>query len=697
MRKLTKNLCLIILLISFATPIISVIATPTTAQTTTNSFVCGITFGADDWDPPIYKSTPTNYYIWATLETLLWTDPEGSVYPVLATDWDIYPRIDEGGHTGGVKAISFTLRQGVTFHDGSAFNASVVKWNIDRNTAISGNLTGTGDAQNRDIYWFDASDWSIDFTTNWNLTWALSGDPFGLGTEIPVINKTEVISPYVVNITFNSWTTNIAAFAGAYYLMASMESYGDWSGAPIYGVGEDPAFPQDDPLTFPGHMIGTGPYEFDFIDEAVTATGHMIKNDNYWNGTALEAEGLFAITDVYVRHYVDFETRTTALLTGEVDYLSDLSQIPITDLDAVKADSLLSYKEYRLDPGIVDINFKCEEGLNTPTPVVAPYWGMTPKQIFPFISHYFGLPPSTPLPDGINRTIRRALSYSFNYETYFNIVGEGRGNLSQSSLGIQSLFYDPSVPEPYYDVTKAREFLLNDPYYGPLCTNRSLSASNITAEWNAVATSNPIATHDMLYNTGTEVPVYMEKALNDIGCGFIGVGVADIWQGYVGTGLAIMYDMFPFVWPNSETDPWPFMSLFYTSKNRFIPSFGYNFNFMANNTIDQKFTDIYFAADKQADYSFIADHIQNYDVPMLYLYQYMIGFAHNKGWTYIDQMPERIGFSGLPYYAWIGGERAITVIPPEIIPGYPAILVTLISAVSILGTVYAIMQKKRLS
>ena len=695
MRKLTKNLSLIILLISLAAPLISTTATPIIAQDTTNTFICGITFGADDWDPPIYKSTPTNYYIWATLESLLWTDPYAVSYPVLATNWTIYERDDEGGHTGGVKAIAFTLRQGVEFHDGSAFNASVVKWNLDRNIDISGNLTGTGDAQNRDVYWFDASQWTNEFTPNWNLTWALTGNPFGLDTEIPVINNTEIINNYLVNITFNSWTTNIAGFGAAYYLMASMESYSDYFGAPIYGVGQNPLFPQDDPLTFPGHMIGTGPYMFDYIDEAVTATGHMVKNNDYWNKTALEADDLFSITDVYVRHYVDFETRTTALLTGEVDYLSDLSQIPITDLEAVIADPLLKYQEHRLDPGIIDINFKCEEGLNTATPMVAPWWGMTPKEIFPFISDLFGLPAMTALPDGINRTIRRALSYSFDYETYFNIVEEGRGNLSQSCLGIESIFYDPSVPEPYYNVTKAREFLLNDPYYGPLCTARGLSASNITAEWNAVADSNPMATHDMLHNIGTEVPVYMEKALNDIGCGFIGVPVDDIWQGYVGTGLAIMYDMFPFVWPNSATVPWTYMSLYYTSKNRFIPSYGYNFNFMANSTIDEKFTDIYFEADKQADYSFIANHIQNYDVPMLYISQYMIGFAHNKGWTYVEAMPDRIGFSGLPYYAWIGGERDTTVVPP-FIPGYPAILVILISTVPILGTIYSIMRKKKL-
>ena len=73
----------------------------------------------------------------------------------------------------------------------------------------------------------------------------------------------------------------------------------------------------------------------------------------------------------------------------------------------------------------------------------------------------------------------------------------------------------------------------------------------------------------------------------------------------------------------------------------------------------------------------------------------MIGFAHNKGWTYTEKMPDRVGFSGLPYYAWIGGERAVTVIPPDFIPGYPAILVVLISSVSILGMVYAVMRKRK--
>ena len=701
MKKLSRSLVLIIFILTTSTPVFSVFAASNklnTAQATTKNFVCGITFGAGDWDPPIHLSTPTNYYFWGCLEGFVWTDFDGISHPVLATNWTIYPRPDEGGHTGGVKAIAFSLRPGVEFHDDSEWNATVAQWNIERNIDISGNQSGTGDFQNRDLYWFDASQWDTDFTPNWDLSW-YKDDLFGLGTEIPFINKTEIISPYLINITFNSWTTTVVGFGAAYYQMISMESYSDWSAAPIYGLGEHPDFPQDNPAIFPGHMIGTGPYKFDFIDEAVTSEGHLIKNDNYWNGTALEADGVFSITDVYIRHYADIESRTTGALTGEIDYISDLMQIAITDHDAIIADPLLDYYAVGLDPSIIDVTFKGEEGLNVPcfglTGSLAWANGFTPKQIFPFISDLFGLPPMTPLPDGVNRTVRRALSYSYDYATYFNIVQGGWGNLSQSCLGIESIYYNPSIDEPYHNVTKAREILLSDTYYAGICTNRSLSISNSTVEWNTIATSNPIDTHNMLYNTGSEDAVYMEAALNDIGFGFAGVPVTDLWQDYVATGAAILYDMFPFVWPNSPTDPWGFMNAFYTSKNRVLPYSGYNFAFMANDTIDQLFTDIYFTSDKQPLYNQVADALQNYHVPFLYISQYQIGFAYNIGWNFKALMPERVGFSGLPYYAWIGGERE-TVSEPPPIPGYDVFLILFVSVISIFGAIYVMMRKRKL-
>ena len=48
---------------------------------------------------------------------------------------------------GGVENVTFTLRENVTFHDGSEWNATVCKWNIDRMMLVMGNFTGNGDSQ----------------------------------------------------------------------------------------------------------------------------------------------------------------------------------------------------------------------------------------------------------------------------------------------------------------------------------------------------------------------------------------------------------------------------------------------------------------------------------------------------------------------------------------------------------------------
>jgi peptide/nickel transport system substrate-binding protein len=57
------------------------------------------------------------------IETLVNSDNAGQFYGVLATEWTIAP---DG------KSITFKLRKGVKFHDGTDFNAQAAKWNMDR-------------------------------------------------------------------------------------------------------------------------------------------------------------------------------------------------------------------------------------------------------------------------------------------------------------------------------------------------------------------------------------------------------------------------------------------------------------------------------------------------------------------------------------------------------------------------------------
>ncbi len=92
----------------------------------------------------IHSGAPTNLgAFWSTvgfmdsiharwaIENLVGLDEQGEAVPQLATSWDV----DEAG-----KTITFHLREGVKFHDGTDFNAEAAKWNLDM--FIAGTNTG---------------------------------------------------------------------------------------------------------------------------------------------------------------------------------------------------------------------------------------------------------------------------------------------------------------------------------------------------------------------------------------------------------------------------------------------------------------------------------------------------------------------------------------------------------------------------
>lgn len=66
---------------------------------------------------------PLGLYACTMLEGLLDVDYKGTILPKLAIEWNA---------AQDLKSITFKLRQGVKFHDGSDFNAGVAKWNFDQ-------------------------------------------------------------------------------------------------------------------------------------------------------------------------------------------------------------------------------------------------------------------------------------------------------------------------------------------------------------------------------------------------------------------------------------------------------------------------------------------------------------------------------------------------------------------------------------
>ncbi|MDR5708931.1 MAG: ABC transporter substrate-binding protein [Armatimonadota bacterium] len=72
---------------------------------------------------PWEMSTVSMPSVMPALEPLVWVDRLGRVHPGLAERWEI---------SQDLSAITLFLRQGVRFHDGTAFNAEAVQWNLER-------------------------------------------------------------------------------------------------------------------------------------------------------------------------------------------------------------------------------------------------------------------------------------------------------------------------------------------------------------------------------------------------------------------------------------------------------------------------------------------------------------------------------------------------------------------------------------
>ncbi len=82
-----------------------------------------LTISIDAPDPAFSVLTGTRVVMPAIYSFLVKQNPDGTVAPDLAESWEI---------SSDGKVITFNLRQGAKFQDGTDFNAQAVKWNYDR-------------------------------------------------------------------------------------------------------------------------------------------------------------------------------------------------------------------------------------------------------------------------------------------------------------------------------------------------------------------------------------------------------------------------------------------------------------------------------------------------------------------------------------------------------------------------------------
>jgi len=172
MIKWSKKLILSLLFISMLFPLIPF---DVKAQSTIPTFTVGVCGPAPigNWDGTSFGASMGDYFRYNALEGLFdlpyaaQTGQYDNLVPILATNWTIHARPDEMNAAGfmnydGVDYMDITLRENVKFHDGSDWNATVCKWNLDRHMYTLGSINfclgPTPDSAvtgNRPIYWMD--------------------------------------------------------------------------------------------------------------------------------------------------------------------------------------------------------------------------------------------------------------------------------------------------------------------------------------------------------------------------------------------------------------------------------------------------------------------------------------------------------------------------------------------------------------
>lgn len=91
----------------------------------------GSTVGPQSWDPAQIGDANYVPYAQAAYDSLILREPDGSLVPMLATEWEF---------SDDNRTVELTLRDDVTFSDGTEFNADAVKANFEHFATGSGPL-----------------------------------------------------------------------------------------------------------------------------------------------------------------------------------------------------------------------------------------------------------------------------------------------------------------------------------------------------------------------------------------------------------------------------------------------------------------------------------------------------------------------------------------------------------------------------
>ena len=229
-----------------------------------------------DFDPMLSRAFVDRNAHYQIYDSLVRVDQSGKIIPWLAEKWET---------SADGKQVTFSLRKNVKYHDGSAFDADSVKWNIDRYRTTDASARKGELAPVASVDVVDAS------TVRFNLS-----TPFSPLLSLLVDRAGMMVSRKVVE--------------------ASAEDF-----------------------TRKAFKAGSGPF---VLTEAVKDDHVTLERNPEWWGTDGSGNRLPLLDKVIIKPITNSDVRLTNLRTGDAQYANNIAP---KDVSSVKNDSTVAYKD----------------------------------------------------------------------------------------------------------------------------------------------------------------------------------------------------------------------------------------------------------------------------------------------------------------------------------------------------------------
>jgi peptide/nickel transport system substrate-binding protein len=386
--------------------------------------------------------------------------------------------------------FNVTLRQGVTFHDGTPFNAYVYKYSIDRVlimsdpngaafllSALKGGDTAVNyhDMNNSEAMEYLAagavkviSDYEISFNLDYAYAPIIAAMTYRVGCAVSpkaVINNAP--STFVADNTDNTtgmidladWFPELAGDYTKLGLNATFNS--KFSGVIPSGIVDEGSPAQH--IWFENHQVGTGPW---MLTQKTDTVIEMTRNENWWNKATFHAN---APTTILIKAVADANTRALSLTNGDADSAQIDVSLTTTFLNpdgTTKKDTVKSYKFDTLNVGFLGFNQRngseLGEGYVDRYETSSAIWDNNTNLANAGYVGYEHLNKSADVSNPFTvLKFRQAFALAFDYNAYIQSVLSGfakrlEGLIPVGLLGHQDTLIDEGyIPEYDPDASKA--------------------------------------------------------------------------------------------------------------------------------------------------------------------------------------------------------------------------------------------------